>query len=42
VPSAMAPQAPFGGMKNSGVGREGGMWGMDAFLEVKYISMVLP
>jgi succinate-semialdehyde dehydrogenase / glutarate-semialdehyde dehydrogenase len=42
VPSAMAPQAPFGGMKNSGVGREGGRWGLEAFLELKYISIALP
>jgi len=31
-------QAPFGGWKESGLGREGGHYGMDAFLEVKYIS----
>ncbi len=42
VPSAMAPQAPFGGMKNSGLGREGGRWGLEAFLELKYISITLP
>jgi succinate-semialdehyde dehydrogenase / glutarate-semialdehyde dehydrogenase len=42
VPSAMAPQAPFGGTKNSGVGREGGRWGLEAFLELKYISIALP
>ena len=42
VPSAMAPQSPFGGMKNSGVGREGGHWGLDEYLEVKYISIGLP
>jgi succinate-semialdehyde dehydrogenase / glutarate-semialdehyde dehydrogenase len=42
VPSAMAPQAPFGGTKNSGVGREGGRWGLEAFLELKYISITLP
>ncbi len=37
VPSAA--QAPFGGMKESGIGREGGHQGIDAFLETKYISM---
>jgi len=31
--------APFGGWKESGVGREGGMWGMDDFLEIKYVAM---
>ena len=41
VPSAMAPHAPFGGMKDSGVGREGGPWGLDEYLEVKLVSMGL-
>lgn len=40
VPSA--PHAPFGGVKQSGVGREGGPWGLDEYLEVKYVSMGLP
>ncbi len=31
-------QAPFGGFKESGVGREGGVEGLDAFLETKYVS----
>jgi len=38
---SVAPQAPFGGFKESGLGREGGTEGMDAFLETKYISMGL-
>lgn len=30
--------APFGGMKASGLGREGGTWGIEDFLEVKAVS----
>ena len=41
VPSAMAPHAPFGGMKDSGLGREGGSWGLDEYLEVKLVSIGL-
>jgi succinate-semialdehyde dehydrogenase/glutarate-semialdehyde dehydrogenase len=33
------PQAPFGGMKESGLGREGGKWGLDLFLETKFVSV---
>ncbi len=32
------PGAPFGGVKQSGNGREGGKWGMEDFLEVKLVS----
>ena len=34
-----APEAPFGGMNDSGYGREGGMEGMEAFLETKYVAL---
>ncbi|HEX7002615.1 MAG TPA: NAD-dependent succinate-semialdehyde dehydrogenase [Trueperaceae bacterium] len=40
VPSA--PHTPFGGFKQSGLGREGGPWGIDEYLEIKYVSMGLP
>ncbi|MDG2434466.1 MAG: NAD-dependent succinate-semialdehyde dehydrogenase [Gammaproteobacteria bacterium] len=31
--------APFGGIKESGIGREGSKYGMDDYLEIKYISV---
>ena len=33
------PAAPFGGVKQSGLGREGGRIGIDEFLEYKYLSV---
>ncbi|WP_110668988.1 NAD-dependent succinate-semialdehyde dehydrogenase [Salinicola halophilus] len=32
------PQAPFGGMKDSGLGREGGRYGIDEYLDTKFVS----
>ena len=31
--------APFGGMEESGIGREGSKYGIEKFLEVKYLCM---
>jgi succinate-semialdehyde dehydrogenase/glutarate-semialdehyde dehydrogenase len=31
--------APFGGMKESGIGREGSKYGIEEFLEIKYLCM---
>ncbi|GLZ43992.1 NAD-dependent succinate-semialdehyde dehydrogenase [Actinomycetospora sp. NBRC 106375] len=31
--------APFGGVKQSGLGREGGSVGIDEYLEIKYVAM---
>jgi succinate-semialdehyde dehydrogenase/glutarate-semialdehyde dehydrogenase len=33
------PAAPFGGVKQSGLGREGGRVGIDEFLETKYVAI---
>ncbi len=35
------PQAPFGGVKHSGFGREGGHQGMDEYLDWKFVSIGL-
>lgn len=41
VPGGSA-HAPFGGVKESGVGRAGGRWGLEEFLEPRYVSLRLP
>jgi succinate-semialdehyde dehydrogenase/glutarate-semialdehyde dehydrogenase len=35
------PAAPFGGVKSSGLGREGGAEGIDEYLETKYVGIKL-
>jgi succinate-semialdehyde dehydrogenase / glutarate-semialdehyde dehydrogenase len=35
------PAAPFGGVKASGFGREGGREGIDEYLEIKYVAMAM-
>ena len=32
-------EAPFGGIKESGLGREGSKYGIDDFIEIKYVNM---
>nr|WP_229840564.1 NAD-dependent succinate-semialdehyde dehydrogenase [Streptomyces brasiliensis] len=36
------PAAPFGGVKQSGLGREGGRAGVEEFLETRYLAMPSP
>lgn len=38
-PAPIVIQAPFGGIKQSGIGNEGGKYGLDEYLEEKYVSI---
>lgn len=38
-PTPVVIQAPFGGMKESGVGNEGGKYGLEEYVEEKYVSI---
>jgi succinate-semialdehyde dehydrogenase / glutarate-semialdehyde dehydrogenase len=40
-PVPATPQCPFGGMKESGLGRELGHEGLEAYMETKYVSIRL-
>ena len=40
-PVRAPPQSPFGGMKESGLGRELAHEGLEAYLETKYVSFKL-
>lgn len=40
--SPATPQAPFGGMKQSGLGREGGPNALEEYVETKYVALTLP
>jgi aldehyde dehydrogenase (NAD+) len=35
------PHVPFGGVKDSGMGREGGRWSMEEMTELKWITIQL-
>jgi len=39
APMVGAFSTPFGGMKESGIGREGGKWGVEEFTELKYVLL---
>lgn len=38
-PSVSSEFAPFGGVKHSGIGKEGSKYGMDEFVEIKAVHI---
>lgn len=38
-PTPIVTQAPFGGIKESGMGKEGGKYGLEEYLEEKFVSI---
>jgi len=39
TPKFTGPSIPFGGMKQSGLGREGSHQGLDDYMETKYVCL---
>jgi len=40
--NTLSNAAPFGGFKQSGIGREGGQYGLDNYTEVKTVTIAIP
>ena len=40
--NALSNAAPFGGFKESGIGREGGQYGLENYTEVKTVTIAIP
>ena len=41
VPTFRVDNMPYGGVKDSGLGREGSHYGIEEFLELKYVCMAV-
>jgi succinate-semialdehyde dehydrogenase/glutarate-semialdehyde dehydrogenase len=41
TPALANEMAPFGGVKQSGLGREGSKYGIEGFLEIKYVNIAM-
>jgi len=39
APMVGSPSTPFGGVQESGIGREGGKWGVEEFTELKFVLL---